>query len=245
MEEGRLGGQMEKPDRRHSDPSYQRELEKLLDRVLFMGARVESRFMDALRSYVKGNVELARALLVDEADIRDLEDEIDAACVDILSRHQAMASDLRFITMTFKLARDLQRIGGLSMGICRRTLQSDLRSWSQPWAGLEEMGELARDMLHRALDAYVAKDAILAGEVVTWDRQLDEQYGALWSRATAEMSSSPAAAAAQMRFLAVAKAVERIADHAVSVSEMVVFMVEGTADRPRISRVLPAVRQLG
>lgn len=220
--------------RRHIDSGYERELYQLLDQVLFMGARVEDSFSDSLRAFVEHDVDLAEKVIAADAAVDRLERDIDAACVDILSRRQPMASDLRFITTTFKVVRDLERIGALSAGICLRVVESRWVPHVDFKAGVETMGALAREMLNLALDAYVAGDAHLAGEVVKRDRLLDEEYRLIWSTVTGRLTKDSVHASQLMRVVSIAKSVERIADHAASVAEMVVFMVEAGA-RPSCS----------
>jgi phosphate transport system protein len=218
---------MQQLARRHIDRGYETELDELLGAVLLMGATVEAQFSDSVRAFLDLDLRAAQRISAADAEADRLEREIDATCVQLLARRQPMGSDLRFVTTIFKVVTDLERIGDLATGICERTLDSQGVAHRRSVSDLEHLAALARDMLHDALDSLVAGDVIRAGRLVQRDREIDEHYARFASALGAAMGRQPESIESMMRLWVVAKAIERVADHATSIAEMVVFMVDG------------------
>ncbi len=216
-----------KLDRLHTDREYEHELTALRERVLFMGASVEELLTEAMRAFA--DRDLDRATRVSELDeqIDRLELEVDGACLHVLARRQPVASDLRFVTTTLKVVTDLERIGDLATNICERVIELGSNA---PPAGADtiaKMADIARAMLREALDSFVAGDARRAQAVVERDMSVDQLYADLFPVLVKRMTSEPQVCDNAMRVLSIAKHLERIADHATNLAEMVVFMVEG------------------
>jgi phosphate transport system protein len=218
---------MQQVGRRHIDRGYETELDDLLGAVLLMGATVEAHFADGVRAFVDLDLTLAERVTSSDSEVDRLEREIDATCVQLLARRQPMGSDLRFVTTIFKVVTDLERIGDLATGICERTLESKGSPHHRALGDLEHLAALAREMLNDALDSLVAGDVIRAGRLVQRDREIDEHYARFASALGAAMGQKPELVEPLMRLWVVGKAIERIADHATSIAEMVVFMVDG------------------
>jgi phosphate transport system protein len=140
-----------------------------------------------------------------------------------------MASDLRFITTTLKLVTDLERIGDMCVNICERVLEfAENPPQSSPGSSpIPRIGEAALAMLHDALDAFVAGDAPKAEDVLSRDKLVDAYYAQLFPELVARMMADPNVVFHSTRLLSVGKYLERIADHATNIAEMVVFMVRG------------------
>jgi phosphate transport system protein len=214
-------------DRRHTDREYENELAQVRERVLLMGARVEDMMTASRKAFVERDADLARLTIRSDHQIDTLEVEIDELCLQVLARRQPVASDLRFITATLKLVTDLERIGDLCVNMCERVgeLCEDL---TYPTQGpLPRIGETAQGMLHDALDAFVAGDATKAEQVVERDNVVDAYYAQLFPELVAHMMSDPTVVFRSTRMLSIGKYIERIADHATNIGELVVFMVRG------------------
>ena len=158
-------------DRRHTDREYEGELETLRERVLLMGARVEEMLSLAMRSYLERSVELAQSTIELDRHIDQLELEIDELALQILARRQPVASDLRFITTTLKLVTDLERIGDLGVNICERVTELGADRSQNPHDQIARMADAAQGMVHDALDAFVAGDAVKANQVIDRDKR--------------------------------------------------------------------------
>ncbi|MFO7180570.1 MAG: phosphate signaling complex protein PhoU [Pseudomonadota bacterium] len=215
------------PDRRHTDREYESELEKLREHVLMMGARVEEMLALAMRAFQERNVQLARSTMHIDRIIDQLELEIDERCLQILARRQPVASDLRFITTTLKLVTDLERIGDLCVNLCERVIELGDDIPAPNTTPLPRIAEVAQSMLHDALDAFVGGDAVRAEQVTNRDRIVDAHYAQLFPELVASMMADPQTVQRSTRLLSIGKHLERIADHATNIAEMVVFMVRG------------------
>jgi phosphate transport system protein len=214
-------------DRRHTDREYEKELETLREQVLLMGARVEEMVSSAMRSFEQRDVALARQTIDIDHQINRLELEIDELCLRVLARRQPVASDLRFIATTLKHVTDLERIGDLGVNICERVVELG----EDPPLGANDsilrIADAAQGMLHDALDAFVAADAVKAQQVMERDSVVDAYYAQLFPELVAMMTANPALVYRATRLQSIGKYLERIGDHATNLAEMVVFMVKG------------------
>ena len=214
-------------DRLHTDREYESELTALRERVLFMSASVETVLTEAVQAFQQRDPEKAREIAALDSKIDQLELDIDNACLHILARRQPVASDLRFITTALKVVTDLERIGDLAKNICERVEELGFTKLPAGAEQIEEMADISRNMLRDALDAFVAGDPQRAHSVPARDRRVDELYADMFPLLIQYMSGRPEQCDAAMRVLSIAKYLERIADHATNLSEMVIFMVEG------------------
>jgi phosphate transport system protein len=212
---------------RHTDREYENELGRLREQVLFMGARVEEMIETAMRAFVERNTDLARQTIADDRQIDQLELDIDELCLKILARRQPVASDLRFITTTLKLVTDLERIGDLGVNICERVVELGEEPSLPMNASVLRIAEAAVRMLHDALDAFVAGDAVKAEQVMDRDKTVDAYYAQLFPELVAHMMADPRVVYRATRLQSIGKYLERIADHSTNLAEMVVFMVKG------------------
>jgi phosphate transport system protein len=216
---------------RHTDREYEQELQKLRDAVLLMGARVEEMTKSALQSFARHDSELARATIAMDSEIDRLEMDIDELCVRVLARRQPVASDLRFITTTLKIVTDLERMGDLSVNVCERVLDLDADSLKPVRASLVLMGQVVSDMQHEALDAFIQGDAARAERVILRDAVVDATYAKIFPELLGHMMQDPTSVVTAQRLQSIAKYLERLADHATNLGEMVVFMVRGEDKR--------------
>jgi len=212
---------------RHTDREYENELGRLREQVLFMGARVEEMIETAMRAFAERNTELARQTIDGDRQIDQLELDIDELCLKILARRQPVASDLRFITTTLKLVTDLERIGDLGVNICERVVELGEEPSLPMNASVVRIADAAVGMLHDALDAFVAGDAVKAEQVMDRDKTVDAYYAQLFPELVAHMMADPRVVYRATRLQSIGKYLERIADHSTNLAEMVVFMVKG------------------
>ncbi|MDX2054930.1 MAG: phosphate signaling complex protein PhoU [Polyangiaceae bacterium] len=223
-------------DRKHTDREYDRELDTLREQVLLMGARVEEMINNALAAFETRNIDLARQTIAMDRQIDLLEIDIDQMCIKVLARRQPVASDLRFVMMTFKHVTDLERIGDLGVNICERVLDLGDRVVLREAAGsVVRMGHVAQQMLHDALDAFVAADPHKAQEVIRRDQQVDTYYAQLFPELVTAMMQDPSLVVRATQLQSISKNIERIADHATNLAEMVVYMVKGQDVRHHVA----------
>jgi phosphate transport system protein len=196
-----------------------------------MGARVEEMTKSALESFARHDSELARATIAMDSEIDRLEMDIDELCVRVLARRQPVASDLRFITTTLKIVTDLERMGDLSVNVCERVLDLDADTLKPVRASLVQMGQVVSDMQHEALDAFIQGDAARAERMIARDAIVDATYAKIFPELLGHMMQDPTSVSTAQRLQSIAKYLERLADHATNLGEMVVFMVRGEDKR--------------
>ena len=212
---------------KHTDREYEAELEKLKERLLLMGARTEELLSQAMRAFVERDAAAANATIGIDRQIDQLELDIDQLCLRILARRQPVASDLRFITTTMKLVTDLERIGDLGVNICERVVELSAEPPLPATQSVTRIAEAALAMLHDALDAYVAGNTVQAEEVIERDGQVDAYYAQLFPELLQLMMKDSGSVFRATRLQSIAKYLERVADHATNIAEMVVFLVRG------------------
>lgn len=209
------------------DREYESELDKLRELVLLMGARVEEMMIQATRAFDENSATRAAATIEVDHTVDRLEVEIDETCLKILARRQPVASDLRFITTAMKLVTDLERIGDLCVNLCERVVEFADDPAPTGVTPIPKIAQAAHSMLHDALDAFVARDVAKAEDVLERDKIVDAYYAQLFPELVARMMAEPSAVFRSTRLLSIGKYLERIADHATNIAEMVVFMVRG------------------
>jgi len=211
----------------HMSSQFDAELNQIRARLLEMGGKVELMIANSMRSLVDRDSELAEQTIASDAEINAMEIEIDQRCLHILARRQPAARDLRFVTLALKIVTDLERIGDQCASIAKHALELNQEAQLKPYIDLPRMAEAANNAVRDALDAFVRGDAPAAVRVCQEDHLVDELDEQLQRELLTFMMENPATAGRAMRINSVSKYLERIADHATNIAEMVIFMVEG------------------
>jgi phosphate transport system protein len=213
----------------HIFKQYDAELEAVRAKVLEMGSLVEQQIVDAMESLVTFNTKHAETVIKKDHLVNSLEVRIDEDCSYIIARRQPTAGDLRMVLMMIKTITDLERIGDEAAKIARfaqKTIETD-RAWTPRFAEIKTMTLLAREILHMALDAFARSDASKVLEIAQMDEELDEQFQKTIRHLITFMLEDPRTISMSLEILFIAKAIERIGDHAKNISEYVVYMVKG------------------
>jgi len=213
----------------HTSKQFDAELEAVRARVLQMGGLVESQIKLAIESLTTGDEALMRRVIEEDHRVNAMEVEIDESCNHILVRRQPAAGDLRMIMTVIKTITDLERIGDEAQKIARMALLLTKReSLMLPrYHEIKHTAELTLNMLHSALDAFARLDVAAAARVVRQDEQVDEEFRAIMRYLITFMMEDPRTISNSLEILFVAKAIERIGDHAQNMAEYVVYMVKG------------------
>jgi phosphate transport system protein len=196
-----------------------------------MGGLVEDQIAQAIRALTTRDESLARSTLERDHMVNRLDVEIDDLSIKLLALHQPAARDLRLITTALKITTDLERIGDHAAHIAERAIELAAELPIKPYIDIPRMAELASDMVHQSLDAFVREDVDLALQVCSADDTIDKLHGQLFRELLSFMVEDPKAISRTMRLLFVSKYLERIADHATNIAEMVIFMVKGQSIR--------------
>jgi phosphate transport system protein len=213
----------------HIFKQYDAELEAVRAKVLEMGAMVETQIVDALDALVNANQKLAKSVIKKDHLVNALEVQVDEDCSHIIARRQPAAGDLRMVLMMIKTITDLERIGDEAAKIARYAVKSNEtdRLLTPRFVEIKAMAVTARDMLHMALDAFARSDATKVVEIARMDEEVDAQFQAAIRQLITFMLEDPRTISFSLEVLFIAKAVERIGDHAKNISEYVVYMVKG------------------
>jgi len=222
-------------EREHFSKQFDAELNEIREKLLEMGGKVELMIANALLALVERNTELAIETIAFDHQINHLEMEIDEKCLEVLARRQPAARDLRFITLALKIVTDLERIGDQCANIAKRVKELNLEPALKPYIDLPRMAQAASTMVKEALDAFVRGDDALAIKVCQDDQVVDDLNEQIQRELLTFMMGDPAAISRAMRINYISKCLERIADHATNVAEMVIFMVKGKDIRHTIA----------
>jgi phosphate transport system protein len=213
----------------HTSKQFDIELEAIHAHVLQMGGLVESQIRLALEALISGDVELMDRVIADDHRVNALEVEIDESCNSIIARRQPAAGDLRTIMMVIKTITDLERIGDEAKKIARmgKLLAQKNRLTLPRYSEIKHAARLVLDMLRKSLDSFAQLDVASVAQVVRQDEQVDEEFHAIMRHLISFMMEDPRTISTALEILFVAKAIERIGDHAKNMSEYVVYMVKG------------------
>jgi phosphate transport system protein len=210
---------------------FEEELDNLRNRLLEMSGLVEDSVYRSIQSLIEKDEAAAQQVLQNEARINRMEIQIDELATSLLARVQPMATDLRFITAAIKINNDLERMGDISVNIVRRTLTLMREPISKELVDIPHMATLAQSMIRNSLDAFVRKDAELARSILTSDDVIDQLRDSVYEELIGLMERDPTTVRQSINLMFIARALERLADHATNIAEDVLFLVEGVEVR--------------
>lgn len=222
---------MENPQLQHTNRAYEEELRGLRANLLKMGGLVERQIAEAVESLVGRNTQQARETIARDGEVNRMDVESDERCIRLLALHQPAASDLRFITTGLKITTDLERIGDNAVNICERAIELNEEPQLKPYIDIPRMATIAQTMVKDSLDAFMRDDTTLAEEVIARDDEVDGLNYQIYRELLSYMAEDPGTITRATRILFVSKYLERIADHATNIAEMVVYMVKGRTIR--------------
>jgi len=209
---------------------YRKPLELDLERIrtlfLRMCVRAEAMVVQSMRAVLERDPHLARHVMGMDHELDELEVEVDSRCLKCLALRQPTGRDLRLVTTVMKMVTDVERIGDLAVNISERAL--DLSGVGvEPTESMHRMAGFVTEMLRSATDAFVADDPTLAREVVALDTEVDGLYRESFDHWAQTMANHADQVDRALAYSSVSKSLERVADHAVNLAKMVIFLVEG------------------
>jgi len=214
----------------HTVKKFDNELEHLRSEVLKMGGLVEEQINNALNAFIEGNLELANEVETNDHKVNLMEVNIDEEVSSVIARRQPAAGDLRMLMMVVKTITDLERIGDEATKIARNAKlfqREDHRIKLPRGEQIRHMANTTVGMLRTALDAFARLDLGATGDVVREDEKVDESFKGILRQLITFMMEDPRTISSAIETLFIAKAIERIGDHAKNISEYVVYMVKG------------------
>src|SRR4030066_852808 len=203
------------------------ELMALKERVLKIGSMVEAAIHDSVKSLVERNSDLAREVIERDHLINTLEVKIDEECIRLIALRQPKAGDLRFITTAMKITTGLERMGDLAVNIAERAIELNEEPQLKPYVNIPQIAEITQEMVRDSLDAFVRGCSTLPYEVIKRDDEVDELTVKNFNELVGFMIRDPKIIPIAIKRTYVAKYLERIADHATNIAEMVIYMCKG------------------
>jgi phosphate transport system protein len=213
----------------HLSSQFDEDLGRLRSNVLQMGGLVENQVMAAIEAYKSGEVARVKSIIETEHTVNELEKAIDDDCTHLIARRQPTASDLRLVFGILKIVTDLERIGDEAKKIAKgvRRICEAGQVPSDYSAGVRHIAEAALGMVRESLDAFARLDSGVAEAVIRADTDVDTEFKSIVRQLITHMMEDPRIITTSIDILSIARAVERIGDHAKNIAEHVVFIVDG------------------
>jgi phosphate transport system protein len=205
---------------------FHEELDALKQTLLAMGGLVEDQIRRVMLALLERDGDLAQEVLERDRQVNAYDVEIDEKCVELLALYQPTAGDLRFITTAMKIVTDLERIGDQAVNIAQRVLELNQEPQLKPYIDLPRMADKAQRMVKESLDAYVGRDTALARRVCAEDSDVDALKEQIFRELLTFMMEDARTIPRAIRLILISRFLERVADHATNIAEMVVYMVE-------------------
>jgi phosphate transport system protein len=205
---------------------FHEELDALKQTLLAMGGLVEDQIRRVMMALLERDSVVAQDVIDRDARVNAYDVEVDEKCVELLALHQPAAGDLRFITTAMKIVTDLERIGDQAVNIAQRSLELNAEPQLKPYIDLPRMAERAQRMVKESLDAFVARDTALARQVCAEDAAVDALKEQIFRELLTFMLADPRTIPRAIRLILISRFLERVADHATNIAEMVIYMVD-------------------
>ncbi|MGE5558220.1 MAG: phosphate signaling complex protein PhoU [Bacillota bacterium] len=212
---------------------FDQELRQLQDKLLNLSNRTEESINSAVSSLAAQDLGLAQRVIAGDEAIDGLFLEIEDECFRTIARQQPIASDLRILTTTMKMATDLERIADHAVNIAEITLRIGGQKPVKPLINIPRMAALAEDMVHAAMQAFIERDAEKARENCRRDNDMDRIYEQVFLdiASLVQKGLSPEEVMQAINLLFVARFLERVGDHATNIGEKVIFLVTGAQEK--------------
>ena len=214
---------------KHLSTQFDSELTAVSTRVMEMGGLVESQIRQAIYSLAQFNLEAAQQVSDNEPRVNAMEVEIDHLLSSIIARRQPTARDLRLLMAISKTTANLERVGDEADKIARmvRSIINSGAPRSLPSLELRVASDLASGLLNKALDAFARLDVNAAVTILKEDDLIDAEFDGFVRKLITYMMEDPRMISPSLDLLFLAKAVERIGDHAKNIAEFIIFIVKG------------------
>jgi phosphate transport system protein len=214
----------------HASKQYDLDLDSIRSRVLQMGGLVESQIRRAVEALGSGDRAAMAEVIANDHRVNAMEVELDGDCSQVIVKRQPAANDLRMILAIIKTVTDLERMGDEAQKIARMARSIHERGTPPPPTAVDvrHAAEVALAMLRRTLDAFARLDCATAAEVIRDDAGIDSEFQAILRQLITYMMEDPRTISTALEIVWIAKAIERIGDHAKNMAEYVIYIVKGT-----------------
>ena len=214
--------------------SFAHELEILNSNLSEMGALIEAAIDKVIQAFKDSDGTLAQEIIQGDRTINDMERVIEARCLSLILRQQPVAKDLRVVTTALKVVTDMERIGDHAADISELILRNSFKSNYELVKAIPKMAEVAKEMVHKSVEAFIQCDVTAARETMKMDDLVDDLFNQVKQDVIHEMREHTDNADGYIDILMIAKYMERIGDHAVNICEWTEFHMTGALNNVRI-----------
>lgn len=207
--------------------TFERELTNLQNDLLVLGSLVEQAVRESVEALKRRDQAAARRIYARDRLINEKRYEIESNCLALIATQQPMARDLRLLAAILEIITELERIGDYAKGICRINLRLGSEPLVKPLIDIPRMADLGLDMLHRALTAFIERDAQTARSIPLEDDEIDGLYNQVYRDLLDIMIANPGVIDRANYLLWAAHNLERLADRVTNICERIVFVVTG------------------
>ena len=214
---------------KHLSSQFDADLTKISSRLMTLGGLVEQQIAKAMLALAQFNADAADEVLEIETQVNAFEVDIDRDISSIIGRRQPTARDLRLLMAISKTTANLERVGDEAAKIARmvKSILQNNAPRTLPSTNLRVSAELASGLLRKALDAFARLDVPTAVSILREDDQIDQEFDGFVRKLITYMMEDPRTISASLDLLFIAKAIERIGDHAKNISESIIYIVKG------------------
>lgn len=206
--------------------TLEHDLGQLKEELLKMGRLLEEQVYKAVKALAEKNIDMAHEVITHDDVIDRMELEIEQKCYSLIARRQPMAGDLRFIATTLRIIVDIERMADHAEDISIMCIDLYEQPYIKPLIDIPRMAAIVSDMVERAINALIKGDTELAMSLIPLEREIDGLYDQVFNELLIYMMKDPKNIPQATAFLLVAGHLERIADHATNIAEMVIYAVE-------------------
>lgn len=206
---------------------FDQKLQMLHDDILRMGSMVEKQIYLSIEALVKKDAELADKIIEGDDIVDAIQKEIEDKCIKLIAREQPLATDLRTIFTATKIVTDLERMADYAVDIAKIVKRLKNEKYIKELIDIPKMAEIAKEMIKKALDAYVDRDVDMAYAVCKMDDQIDEIYRNVFNELLPMMAQDKDIINQATQFLFICKYLERVGDHVTNICEWTIYLVTG------------------
>ena len=214
-------------ERKHTSSHYEMELQDIKNNLIYLGALTENAIRLAMKSLTDRDTDMANQVIANDYEIDKMDKEIEEKCIKMLALRQPTAVDLRFITTAIKITGHLERIGDMAVNIAEKVVQLNEEPKLKPYIDLPHMSGIVEKMVAKALDSLIKRDLVIADEVRKIEQEVDDLNEQIFRELLTFMMEDSKSIHRALLIMHVSKNLERIADHAQGIADMVTYMITG------------------
>lgn len=214
-------------ERKHTSLHYEKELQEIKDGLIYLGALTEKAIQAAMKSLQQRDSEIAQDVIAADNEIDKLDAALEEKCIRILALRQPTARDLRFIATAIKVNGHLERIGDMAVNIAEKAIVLNVEPQLKPYIDLPRMTDLVGEMIKSSLDALIKEDLSLAESVREKENIVDKLNEQIFRELLTFMMEDAKTIQRAILIMQISKNLERIADHAKGIADMVIYLVTG------------------